>query len=205
MPQIWLLLQKPHSKLSMILSIRAYGDPILQKQAKPVLENNAEIQNVIVDMLQTMKRADGAGLAAPQVGKLLRIFVADLSGALSSLPEQEQMEVPLQPMVCINPKIIFKSQEEEVFEEGCLSIPDLPIKIKRPYRVTLRYLDRNFKPQEIKGSGLAASVLQHENDHLDGILHIDYLSAFSRKLIEKRLKQIMSGGFEADYPMQIGN
>ncbi len=189
----------------MILPIRAYGDPILHEQAKPVPGNSAELQQFIDSMILTMKHADGAGLAAPQVGKQLRIFVADLTGALSLLPEDEQPVVPPQPMVCINPQLIFSSREKAEFEEGCLSIPNLPITIKRPNRIQLRYLDRNFKQQEIEGTGPVASVLQHENDHLDGILHIDYLSAFRKKLIENRLKQIKNGRFEAEYPMQIGD
>ncbi len=189
----------------MILPIRAYGDPILHTKAKPVSENTAEIQGLIDNMILTMQYADGAGLAAPQIGKLQRIFVADLSGELSLLPEDKRSKIPIQPMVCINPKIIFSSQEKDEFEEGCLSIPNLPINIKRPNRIILRYLDRNFKKQEIEGTGPVASVLQHENDHLDGVLHIDYLSAFRKKLIQERLNQIKNGNFEAEYPMQIGD
>lgn len=188
----------------MVLPIRAYGDPILHKKAAPVSENSAKIQQLIDDMFQTMRAADGAGLAAPQIGKPLRIFVADLSGALSRLPEDEQPVVPQQPMVCINPQIIFFSQEKKAFEEGCLSIPDLLIKVQRPNKVMLRFLDRNFKQQEIEGIGPVASVLQHENDHLDGVLHIDYLSRFRKKTIEERLNQIKNGSFDVDYPMQIG-
>ncbi len=189
----------------MILPIRAYGDPILHKKAKSVSENSSEIQVLIDNMILTMKRADGAGLAAPQIGIQLRIFVADLTGAQSLLPEEERLDIPQQPMVCINPEIIFSSQEKEEFEEGCLSIPNLPISIKRPNRIKLHYLDRNFTQKEIEGIGPLASVLQHENDHLDGILHIDYLSTFRKKLIEKQLNQIKNGLFEAEYPMQIGD
>ncbi|SHF81732.1 peptide deformylase [Fodinibius roseus] len=189
----------------MMLPIRAYGDPILHKQAKPVSQNSTQIQQLIDSMIQTMRHADGAGLAAPQVGKPLRIFVANLTGVLSLLPEDEQSQIPQHPMVCINPKVIFSSQKKEEFEEGCLSIPNLPVKVKRPNKVKLHYLDRNFQQQEIEGIGPVASVLQHENDHLDGVLHIDYLSAFRKKLIEGRLNQIKKGNFEADYPMQIGN
>lgn len=189
----------------MILPIRAYGDPILHKQAKSVSENSTEIQQLIDSMIQTMRRADGAGLAAPQIGKSHRIFVADLTEASLSLPENERPKIPQQPMVCINPEIIYSSQENVEFEEGCLSIPNLPVKVKRPNKIKLRYLDRNFKQNEIDGAGPLASVLQHENDHLDGVLHIDYLSAFRKKLIEGRLNQIKNGNFEADYPMQIGD
>lgn len=189
----------------MILSIRAYSDPILHKQTHLVSENTSEIQKLIHNMIQTMKHADGAGLAAPQIGESLRIFVADLTEASLSLPENERPQIPRQPMVCINPQIIFSSREKNEFEEGCLSIPNLPVKIKRPNKVKLRYLDRNFKQHEIDGTGPIASVFQHENDHLDGVLHIDYLSKFRKKLIEGRLNQIKNGNFEAEYPMQIGD
>lgn len=188
----------------MIFPIRAYGDPILHKKGKPVSKDSAEIQGLIDNMIQTMKLADGAGLAAPQIGKCLRIFVADLRGAISSLSENDRPEVPSQPIVCINPQIIYSSQEKEEFEEGWLSIPNLLIKVKRPKKIKLRYLDRNFKKHEIEGIGPIASVLQHENDHLDGVLHIDYLSAFRKKLIERRLNEIKKGNFEVDYPMQVG-
>lgn len=189
----------------MILSIRAYGDPILHKQTKAVLEDSVELQELIDNMFITMNYADGAGLAAPQVGKQFRIFVADLTRAISLLPEKERLKIPIQPMVFINPKIIFSSQKKEEYEEGCLSIPNLPITVKRPYKVKFSYLDRNFKQHEIEGKGPVASVLQHENDHLNGVLHIDYLSAFRKKLIEKRLNQIKNGHFEAEYPMHIGD
>lgn len=189
----------------MILPIRAYGDPVLRKETSSIPENSAALQKLIDDMIETMRHAEGAGLAAPQIGKSLRIFVADLSGALSELPEDERPRIPRQPMVCINPEMVFSSQEKEEFEEGCLSIPKLPITLKRPNRVKLRYQDRNFKPKELEVTGRLASVLQHENDHLDGILHIDYLSPFKKKVAEARLNQIKKGVFEADYPMQIGD
>jgi peptide deformylase len=189
----------------MILPIRAYGDPILHKQAMPVSENSDDIQELIDNMLHTMRNADGAGLAAPQIGKSLRIFVADLSGARSSLPESERRKIPRQTIVCINPKIVFESQEKAEFEEGCLSIPNLPVKIERPNEIKLLCLDRNFKQHEIEARGIIASILQHENDHLNGVLHIDYLSRFRKKLIENRLNQIVNGNFESGYPMQIGD
>jgi peptide deformylase len=187
------------------LPIRAYGDPILQKKTKPVSGNSAELQEFIDAMIHTMIRAHGAGLAAPQVGKSLRIFVADLSGALQSMPERERPAIPNQPIVCINPEIIFSSREEVEFEEGCLSVPNVPVTIKRPYQVKLRYTDRNFKRCEMEGTGPISSVLQHENDHLNGVLHIDHLSRFRKKLVENSLKMIENGIFEADYPMQIGD
>lgn len=187
----------------MILPIRAYGDPVLRAEAEPVEEDSAELQRLIDDMIETMRRAEGAGLAAPQVGRGLRLFVADLTPALQALEPEERPEVPTQPMVCINPEVVDESQEEAEFEEGCLSIPNLPERVWRPERVTLRYLDRDFQPQEIEGFGPLASVLQHERDHLDGVLHIDYLSPLRKRLIRRRLREIMRGNFDVDYPMEI--
>ncbi|MBN2733054.1 MAG: peptide deformylase [Balneolaceae bacterium] len=189
----------------MVLPIRAYGDPILHISGEEIQDDSPALQQLIDDMLETMRGADGAGLAAPQVGQLFRIFVADLSSAWESLPKEKRPEIPQQPMVCINPEILHSSQKEEEFEEGCLSIPNLNIKVRRPNEVTLRYLDRNFEVQTIKGVGVLASILQHENDHLNGVLHIDHLSVFRKKIIQKRLNQIERGVFEAGYPIQIGD
>lgn len=189
----------------MILPIRAYGDPVLRIPARDVDEDTPGLQPFIDDLLETMRGADGAGLAAPQVGRSLRVFVADLRPALRTLPPGELPALPPQPMVCINPEIIEESDEEAVFEEGCLSIPNLVERVPRPNRVTLRYLDRTFQPCEIEGFGPLASVLQHEFDHLDGVLHIDYISPFRKRLIEGKLRRIARGDFDADYPMQIGD
>ena len=189
----------------MILPIRAYGDPVLRAKAEPIEEDSAELQRLIDDMIETMRGAEGAGLAAPQVGRSLRLFVADLTSALQALPPEERPEIPPQPMVCINPELVHESEEESEFEEGCLSIPNLPERVWRPERVTLRYLDRKLQPQEIEGFGPLASVLQHERDHLDGVLHIDYLTPLRRRLIRRRLRELTRGNFDAEYPMQIGN
>lgn len=188
----------------MILPIRAYGDPVLRQKARTVEKDSPELQQLLDDMIETMRRADGAGLAAPQVGKNLRVFVADLTSAAESLPAGKRPVIPAQPMICINPELIYKSEEEREFEEGCLSIPGLVEKVRRPDKVTLAYLDRNFRKKQISGFGSIASVLQHENDHLDGVLHIDYLTPFRKRLIRKDLNRIAGGDFGADYPMQTG-
>lgn len=189
----------------MILPIRAYGDPVLRAEAEPVEKDTAELQRLIDDMIETMRRAEGAGLAAPQVGRGLRLFVADVTSVLQTRPPAERSEVPPQPMVCINPVLVDESGGEAEFEEGCLSIPNLPERVWRPERVTLQYLDRNFQMREIEGFGPLASVLQHERDHLDGVLHIDYLSPLRKRLIPRRLRKIARGDFDVDFPMQIGN
>lgn len=185
----------------MILPIYAYGSPVLRATAERVAEDSAEIQQLIDDMVETMRGAEGAGLAGPQVGRGLRIFVADLEGTWNALAPEERPTIPSQPMVCINPELIYESEIKAEFEEGCLSIPGLYEKVRRPARITLRYLDRAFREQRIEGVGGTASVLQHERDHLDGVLHVDYLSPLRRRLIQKRLQRIARGDLDARYPM----
>lgn len=193
-----------HAYTIMILPIRAYGDPILRAPARPVAEDSPALQRLIDDMLETMRGAEGAGLAAPQVGHSLRLFVADLGPAWRSMSPEQRPDIPPQPMVCINPEIVFESEEEAEFVEGCLSIPGLDERLRRPERVTLRYLDRKFQPREIEGAGLIASVLQHEFDHLEGVLHIDYVSPLRKRLLQGRLRRIARGEVDVDYPMQFG-
>ena len=186
----------------LILPIRAYGDPILREKAHEVTGNSPELQVLIDNMIETMRGADGAGLAAPQVGQGLRLFVADLTEAWRALPLSLRTEIPPQPMVCINPEIIETSDEQAEFGEGCLSIPGLIEEIRRPWRVKLRYLDREFQECEIEGVSYTASVLQHEYDHLDGILHIDYLTSERRMQLEEKLRDIETGRVRPSYPMQ---
>lgn len=182
----------------MILPIRVYGDPILRVKTADVEENTEELQRLIDDMMETMRAAEGVGLAAPQVGRSERVFVADVTPMLDD--EDEQMEkLPEQPMVIINPELIWESDEECEFEEGCLSIPDIRELVVRPERVRLQYLDRAFKPREIEVGEVLARVIQHEYDHLEGILFIDHISALRRRLLRRRLRDMSKGDVEADY------
>jgi peptide deformylase len=187
----------------MVLPIRAYGDPVLRARARPVEPDAPALQQLIDDLLETMRGAQGAGLAAPQVGHSLRLFVADLRTAWRNLPPEERPDLSPQPMVCINPEIVHESEEEMEFVEGCLSIPGLEERLWRPAQVTLRYLDRHFTEQQIEGARALASVLQHEFDHLDGVLHIDYITPLRKRLIQGRLRRIARGEVDVDYPMQF--
>lgn len=187
----------------MILPIRAYGDPVLRQEAQEVQENTPELQQLIDDMIETMRGADGVGLAAPQVGRSLRLFVADLTPAWKSLAPQDRPKIPKQPMVCINPVIVEESQETTDFSEGCLSVPGLVVDVRRPIRVTLRYLDRQFQSRTIEGFGTLASVLQHEFDHLNGVLHVDRLSTLARARLRPQLRKIERGEVQVPYPMQF--
>lgn len=188
----------------MILPIYPYGSPILREETVPVEQGSPELQRLIDDMIETMHGASGIGLAAPQVGRRERVFVADLSPMVEDIRE-ELGEVPdwaQGPLVFINPEIV-ESDEDALcdYEEGCLSIPDIREVVTRPDRVRLRYLDRGFQPREIEAEGSLARVVQHELDHLHGVLFIDRISAFRRRLLQRRLREMAKGAVEADYPL----
>ncbi len=160
------------------LTIRYLGDPVLREKAKPVEEINGRLQQLIDEMAETMYEAKGLGLAANQVGLLKRVFVLDLS----------QREGKPELLVFINPEII-ESEGEIAEEEGCLSIPGYSAKIRRRARVLIRALDREGKPFEMELEGLGARAVQHELDHLNGILYVDYLSALKKQLFKKWWKK----------------
>ena len=189
----------------MVLPIYAYGQSVLREPAADVEGDSPDLQALIDDMIETMHAASGIGLAAPQVGRPLRVFVADLSPYAEELAEENDGEVPdyaRGPLVLINPELRLDEECDEVdFEEGCLSIPDLRETVWRPDRLTVHFLDRHFAPQELAAEGQLARVIQHEYDHLDGVLYLDHLSPLRRKLLQRRLKAIARGEVEADYPM----
>ena len=147
-------------------------------------------------MFETMYNSSGVGLAAPQVGELIQVFVMDADEITDELEEGN-----LGPMVFINPEIIELTGDEVKMEEGCLSIPDVRDDVKRQVNVNIRYLDIEFKLQESEFSGWISRIIQHENDHLEGILFLDYLSAFKKRLHRSSLKKIDKGDIETDYPL----
>lgn len=183
----------------MILPIYVYGHEILRTETQDVEADSEELQQLIDDMHETMRGAAGVGLAAPQVGRTERLFVVDLMGMIPDMEEDEARALPPQPMTLINPEILWESDEEIEFEEGCLSIPDLREMVIRPERIRIAYLDRHFEAQEIDVGRLLARVLQHEYDHLDGILFVDHISPFRRSLLRRRLREMARGNVEADY------
>jgi peptide deformylase len=184
----------------MILPIYVYGDPILREATEDVKENTEDLQRLIDDMLETMRGASGIGLAAPQVGRRERLFVVDLE-PMAEAAAQEGEVLPEGPLVFINPEIVWESEEEVEYEEGCLSIPDIRDYVTRPERVAIRYLDRDFKEQEIEIAGTFARVVQHEYDHLEGILFVDRLTPFRRRILRRKLRDMSRGIVEADYPL----
>ena len=157
-----------------ILSI---PDPLLRKVSERVLKVDTEVKKLMDDMLETMYAAPGIGLAAVQIGVLKRAIVIDLS------KEDEKRN----PLFFVNPEITFKSKELVTYEEGCLSIPNQFAEVKRPSECKINFLDYNGKKKDLEASGLLATCIQHEIDHLDGILFIDYLSKLKKDMIIKKL------------------
>ncbi len=194
----------------MILPIRIYGDPILTKPTQAVETVDEELRTLIDDMIETMYGASGLGLAAPQVGRSERLFVVDVSPLLEEL-EAEGLEhhgavppLPLdRPHVFINPEILESSEEEVEFEEGCLSIPGIREPVWRPERIRMRYMTPDMETREIEASGMLARVLQHEYDHLQGILFTDLISPFRQRMLRRRLREMARGNVQADYPIHI--
>ena len=154
-------------------------DPILRQKSEPIENINNDTRNLLDDMLETMYAAPGIGLAAVQVGILKRIVVIDVSKK-----DQEK-----KPIHLINPEITFKSKKTSVFEEGCLSLPGYFAEIERPSECKVKYIDYNGVKKELNADGLLATCIQHEIDHLDGILFIDYLSKLKKDLILKKVKK----------------
>lgn len=184
----------------MVLPIYVYGHEALRRDTEPVEEDTEALQSLIDDMIETMHNASGIGLAAPQVGRTERLFVVDVTPMADDMAEDEE-PIPPQPMVFINPEIVGESEATVDLEEGCLSIPEVQEVIARPERVRMRYLDRSLEPQEIETGSVLARVLQHEHDHLEGVLFTDYLSSFRKRLLRRTLQAITEGEVPADYPL----
>lgn len=182
----------------MIRPVYLLGRPELREVTRRIESDSEELQALIDDMIQTMHAASGIGLAAPQIGRGERLFVVDVSPMAETL-EEEGVAVPEQPMVFINASIVEEGEEDTEFEEGCLSIPDIHEIVVRPETVRIRYLNRHFEPHEDEFSGMLARVIQHEYDHVEGVLFIDYLSPLRRRLLKRRLEDISRGFVETDY------
>jgi peptide deformylase len=180
-----------------LLPIVTYEDEVLRKEASPVQQYTKEIQQLIDDMFDTMYNANGVGLAAPQVGRPLRIFVVDAD----AYAEKQGREEKYGPIAMINPSIHFESDETTEIEEGCLSIPDIRGPVIRAAEVAVTFKDRDFNQQTMQVDGPLARVIQHETDHLNGVLFIDHLSYFKRKLLAAKLKDLASGEKDTDYPV----
>jgi len=179
----------------MIYPIVAYGNPILKKEAEEIHEGE-NINELIQDMFTTMDNASGVGLAAPQINKGIRLFVIDSTLMLDEKDEEKGIR-----RVFINPIILDEYGDNYSFEEGCLSIPDIRAEIIRPEKLTLEYFDENWNLKEEEFLGMTARVIQHEYDHLEGILFIDYLKGLKKRMVQSKLVDISKGKVPTDYRM----
>ena len=191
----------------MILPIVAYGDPVLRKVADAIDAAYPDLEKLITNMKETMYNASGVGLAAPQIGKAIRLFLIDASPFAEddNLSEEERTVLKSFNRVFINPKILEEEGEEWIFNEGCLSIPDVREDVSRQPKITIEYQDENFKVHTETLEGLAARVFQHEFDHIEGILFTDKLSTLKKRIIKKKLENISKGKISADYRMRFPN
>ena len=183
-----------------VVPIVTYDDNVLREKAATVQKNSKELQQLIDDMFDTMYNAEGVGLAAPQVGRLKRIFVAD-ADVYTEEKEESTEEPAYGPLTFINPVISMESEETIVMEEGCLSIPEVMGPVSRPENISVTFKDRDFKEQTQQVGGHLARIIQHEIDHLNGVLFIDHLSYFKCKLVAAKLKALAEGEKEVRYPV----
>ena len=173
------------------LNIFTFPAPVLKQVAKEVVDFNDELSELVIDMLHTMYMAPGIGLAAPQIGKSLRLFVSDIDFEREEVEDEEHptyRNINLNPRVFINPKIIAK-EGEILFEEGCLSVPGIYEKVKRFEKITLEYQDLDGKKQSLSAEGLESVCLQHELDHLNGIVFIEKLSPLKQQFVRKQFQK----------------
>ena len=191
----------------MILPIVAYGDPVLRKKAKDITSEYPKLDELITNMWETMYNAHGVGLAAPQVGLPIRMFMVDTTPFADDdeLTEAEQKQLDGFKKVFINAKIEEENGKEWDFNEGCLSIPDIREDVKRKPEITINYLDEDFQEHTETFDGLLARVIQHEYDHIEGVLFTDKLSTLKKRLLKSRLEKISKGKITVDYRMRFPN
>ncbi len=189
----------------MILPIIAYGDPVLRKKATAIDEDYPELDTLISNMWDTMYNANGVGLAAPQIGLSIRLFVIDTSPFAEdeAVPEEEKEAVENFKQVFINAQMVEESGQKWSFNEGCLSIPDIREDVTRLGDIHITYMDENFEQHTETFTGILARVIQHEYDHIEGVLFTDKLSSLKKRLLKGRLNNISKGKIEVDYKMRF--
>lgn len=180
----------------MIYPIVAYGHPVLKKKAKEIDKDYPDLKEFLENMFETMYETVGVGLAAPQVNKSIRIFVIDASPYVEEYPEAENFK-----QVFINPKIVEESGDDEDFKESCLSLPFLSEYVTRKKDIRIQYYDENFEFHEEEFTGILSRVIQHEYDHLEGMVYIDRLSSFTKTLMRRKLKDLEKGNVNPPYKM----
>ncbi|WP_434978263.1 peptide deformylase [Daejeonia sp. YH14] len=189
-------------------SILAYGHHILKQKCNDIEKDYPELDKLIADMWETMENANGCGLASPQIGLPVRLFIVDSKSTFDSLGEEDRKFYFPQDdkgimETFINAKIIQRSEELWEDEEGCLSIPNLFYKVKRNWAITIEYYNRNFEKQIRTFSGTTARMIQHEYDHTEGVLYLDYLKPLTKRLMASKLQKILKGQIVPAYPMNF--
>ncbi len=188
----------------MILPIVAYGAAVLRKKAQDISSDYPNLKKLIEDMWETVYESSGVGLAAPQINKDIRLFIVDSKVIFEHLDKEEEGSYPDAPGIkrtFINAKILEYKDEEWAYNEGCLSIPKIREDVYRPETIVMEYLDENFVKHTETFNGITARVIQHEYDHIEGKLFIDYLKPFKRKLLGGKLNDIVKGKVRVDYKM----
>jgi peptide deformylase len=180
---------------TMILPIYIYGQPVLRKVAEDIPTDYPNLNELIRDMFETLTESEGVGLAAPQIGKAIRVVVIDLDVLSDDLPEYKDFR-----RAYINPHIVeYDDTETEAMEEGCLSLPAIHEKVTRPTRIRVSYLDADLQPHDEWVDGYLARVMQHEFDHLDGKVFIDRISPLRKQLIKNKLRALLQGRYRCGY------
>ncbi|HEY1115117.1 MAG TPA: peptide deformylase [Chitinophagaceae bacterium] len=192
----------------MILPIVAYGHPILRKVAEDIDKDYPGLDQLIEDMWETMYASNGVGLAAPQVNRGIRVFVVDSAQIFANMDEDERREenypdAPGVKQVFINAHIVEELGDDWAYNEGCLSIPKIREDVNRAEEVTLEYMDQHFKKHVKTFSGVTGRIILHEYDHIDGKLFIDHISPLKRKLLKRKLDDIVKGNVRVDYKMSF--
>lgn len=187
----------------MILPIVAYGDPVLKREAEDIDKNYEGLDELIENMFETMYGAQGIGLAAPQIGKSIRLFIVDASPFGEDEEDPEAQKVKDFKEVFINAQIVEEKGESFVFPEGCLSIPHIREEVTREDTITIEYYDRDWNFQRKEFDGYAARIIQHEYDHIDGVLFTDRLNPLKKKLLKRKLADISKGKIEVNYRMRF--
>lgn len=186
----------------MLLPIYAYGQPVLKKVAEQIGPEHPDLQELISSMWETMYHADGVGIAAPQVGHSIRLFVIDTEQVDRKTGEESPTDVPFK-QVFINAQMLETTNQPWTYEEGCLSIPDIRGDVERPAGIRIRWQDEHFQEHEAEFSGINARVIQHEYDHIEGILFTEHLKPLKKRLIQRRMEAIRTGRVKTDYKMRF--
>ncbi len=188
-----------YNQVKMIYPVYVYGTSVLRKKAKEIDKNYENLDKLIEDMFETMKHAEGVGLAAPQIGKAIRLFIVDAA----DIDEEDEEYVEDFKKAFINPVILEQSGDEWSFNEGCLSIPNIREDVNRKESVRIQYYDPEWNFHDERYDGIKARIVQHESDHLDGIMFVDRINPLRKRLLKGQLSAISKGKVDVDYKIKI--